>query len=65
MMKSFCRLEERELRRRFEQKFQIARLEIPLYRYRQHETNITNDMAAMKKYEKKLASKFREKKQNG
>ena len=61
----FRRLEERELRRRFEQKFQIARLEIPLYRYRQHETNITNDMAAMKKYEKKLASKFREKKQNG
>ena len=58
---AFRWLEERELRRRFEKKFKIARLAIPLYRYSQHETNITNDKAAMKKYEKKLAAKFEEK----
>ena len=49
--------EERELRHRFEKKYQIYRLELPLYRYRRHENNITNDHAAMARYEHKLKLK--------
>ena len=33
--------EDRELRIRFQKKYNINRLDIPLYRYRQHENNIT------------------------
>ena len=39
--------EERDLRIRFLQKFNIHRLELPLYRYRKHEGNSTNDSEAM------------------
>jgi glycosyltransferase involved in cell wall biosynthesis len=39
--------EERELRIRFLKKYSIHRLELPLYRYRQHENNITNNKEAM------------------
>jgi glycosyltransferase involved in cell wall biosynthesis len=39
--------EERDLRVRFLQQHNICRLELPLYRYRRHETNMTNDLAAM------------------
>ena len=39
--------EERDLRFRFLQKFSIYRLEMPLYRYRRHENNITNNKEAM------------------
>ncbi len=35
--------EEVEFRNRFNKKYNIKRLEIPLYRYRQHETNITKN----------------------
>ena len=35
--------EEKDLRYRFEKKYKIHRLELPLYRYRRHEENITND----------------------
>ena len=34
--------EDRELKHRFEKTYQIYRLELPLYRYRRHENNITN-----------------------
>ena len=49
--------EERELRYRFEKKYQIHRLELPLYRYRRHENNITNDHEAFEQNERKLKSK--------
>jgi len=49
--------EERELRYRFEKKYQIHRLELPLYRYRRHENNITNDHGALEYHEQKLKSK--------
>lgn len=39
--------EEKELRIRFEKIYKIERLPIPLYRYRRHENNITNDVGAM------------------
>ena len=49
--------EERELRHRFEKKYKIHRMELPLYRYRRHENNITNDHEAIERNEQKLKSK--------
>jgi len=49
--------EERELRHRFEKKYKIHRLELPLYRYRRHEKNITNNAIEMSNHEKKLKEK--------
>jgi len=43
---SFLLHEERDLRYRFVQKYRIHRLELPLYRYRRHETNLTNNAQA-------------------
>jgi glycosyltransferase involved in cell wall biosynthesis len=39
--------EERDLRFRFLQKYAIHRLEMPIYRYRRHDNNITNNKEAM------------------
>jgi glycosyltransferase involved in cell wall biosynthesis len=37
-----CKInEEVELRKRFEKKFKIHRISLPLYRYKQHDTNMT------------------------
>ena len=49
--------EERDLRHRFEKKYSIHRLELPLYRYRRHQNNITNNEKKMKSNEKKLKLK--------
>ena len=54
---SFRLHEERELRIRFEKKYRIHRLELPLYRYRRHEGNITNDKEAMDWHQQKLNEK--------
>jgi glycosyltransferase involved in cell wall biosynthesis len=54
---TFLRHEERDLRLRFEKKYKIGRLDIPLYRYRRHSNNITNDLEAMNHHEKRLHSK--------
>ena len=35
--------EEKELRLRFEKKYSIERVALPLYRYRKHESNMTNN----------------------
>ena len=53
----FLRHEERDLRYRFERKYQIEYLKIPLYRYRRHQNNITNDAIAMEAHEKLLTHK--------
>jgi glycosyltransferase involved in cell wall biosynthesis len=50
--------EERELRIRFEKKYIINRLELPLYRYRRHENNMTNNAAEMKRHEQLLVQKY-------
>jgi len=42
--------EEVEFRKRFEEKYKILRLQLPLYRYRRHKTNITNNKKKIKKY---------------
>jgi glycosyltransferase involved in cell wall biosynthesis len=50
----FLRREDEELMNRFKIKYNISRVAIPLYRYRRHENNITNDKKTMKKFKKKL-----------
>lgn len=49
--------EEREMRIRFEKKYNIQHLDIPLYRYRRHANNMTNDIDAMKKHDERLIAK--------
>jgi glycosyltransferase involved in cell wall biosynthesis len=49
--------EERELRIRFEMKYNIHRLGLPLYRYRRHDNNITNNQEDMEKYQQALIRK--------
>ena len=44
---TFLWQEDREFRHRFLEKYNIHRLELPLYRYRRHEDNITNNKEAM------------------
>ncbi len=46
--------EGHELRRRFLERFNIGRLEFPLYKYRQHEGNRTKDVEQLSKYNEKL-----------
>lgn len=53
----FQRHEERELRIRFEKKYTINRIELPLYRYRMHENNITKDRDQMDHNLQKLVAK--------
>jgi len=60
--KSFLVHEDRDLRFRFLKKHNIYRLPIPLYRYRKHNTNITNDEKKMKKHLKQLKKKHKIKK---
>ena len=54
---SFLYNEEVELRLRYLKKYSIKRLAIPLYRYRRHADNITNDKLKMEEYKKKLIEK--------
>ena len=54
---SFLYNEEVELRLRYLKKYSIDRLAIPLYRYRRHADNITNDKLKMEEYTKKIIEK--------
>jgi len=54
---SFLLNEERDLRYRFCKKYKIHRLELPLYRYRQHTGNITKNKEGMEFFEKRLKLK--------
>jgi glycosyltransferase involved in cell wall biosynthesis len=49
--------EERELRIRFEQKYKVYHLGVPLYRYRRHDSNITNDHKEMEEYRQAIIRK--------
>ena len=51
---SFSMREGHELRRRFLDKFKMARLEFPLYKYRKHAKNRTNDKEEVEFYDNKL-----------
>ena len=50
----FLYREEEELRKRFETKYKIHRIPMPLYRYRRHQDNMTNNLEKMKIYKTKL-----------
>ncbi len=52
--------EERDLRLRFMKKHNIHRIEAPLYRYRRHSGNITNDTEAMEHHHAMLVEKHGE-----
>jgi glycosyltransferase involved in cell wall biosynthesis len=49
--------EDRDLRVRFLEKYTIHRCELPLYRYRRHPDNMTNDRLASERYEDRLRAK--------
>ena len=51
---SFLLKEEEELRIRFLKYHNIERLRLPLYRYRKHNDNITNNIDKVKEYNNKL-----------
>lgn len=53
----FLMHEDQDLRRRFLNKYQIHRLELPLYRYRRHDDNLTNDNENSRLYSEKMARK--------
>ena len=54
--------EEIELRNRYDKKFRkILRLQLPLYRYRRHNANITNNKTEFAKYKKLLQQKQKSK----
>lgn len=54
--------EERDLRYRFLKKYSISQLAMPLYRYRRHDNNITNNQEAMDYHMNVLKSKHRKNK---
>jgi len=49
--------EERDLRYRFTKKYKIHRLELPLYRYRIHDSNSTSDKKTLKYFAKRFKDK--------
>jgi len=56
---SFLRHEDRDLRMRFLDRYSIHHTPLPLYRYRRHEDNITNDVEMMVHHEQRLHEKHR------
>ena len=52
--------EEEDLRIRFEKKYKVTRIQLPLYRYRKHRENITNNKEGMEKFKKELNDKYNE-----
>ncbi|HEX6574654.1 MAG TPA: glycosyltransferase family A protein [Gemmatimonadaceae bacterium] len=57
--------EDKDLRIRFLEKHRIHRVALPLYRYRRHEENMTNDHEQMNGYLNQLADKHGLEKVNG
>jgi hypothetical protein len=53
----FLMHEDRDLRTRFLKKYSIYRIELPLYRYRRHDANMTNNRDVWHEYDKRLKDK--------
>lgn len=51
--------EDKDLLIRFKEKYKIHRIELPLYRYRKHNANMTNDKELMGSYFEKLNNKYK------
>ena len=58
---SFRVHEDKDLRLRFEKIHTIGHLNVPLYRYRKHESNITNNASLMQEHQCRLEIKHRHK----
>ena len=56
---SFLSKEDEDLLIRFQKKFKVTNLEIPLYKYRQHNNNMTKNKKRLKKFNIKLKKKHR------
>jgi glycosyltransferase involved in cell wall biosynthesis len=54
---NFRAREEEDLRKRFLKKYKIYNIILPLYRYRRHTANLTNNKKEMKKYSAMLKKK--------
>ena len=54
---NFLAREDEELILRFKKKYSVSRVQLPLYRYRKHKHNLTNNKSKMKKFNKKLSEK--------
>jgi glycosyltransferase involved in cell wall biosynthesis len=54
---SFRAREEEDLRIRFLKKFAIYNIPLPLYRYRKHDNNLTNNKKEMSKFKRRLLLK--------
>ena len=54
---SFLRHEDRDLRLRFLDRYTIHHVPLPMYRYRRHDDNITNDTDEMAHHERRLHEK--------
>lgn len=54
---NFLMHEDRDLRVRFLKKYAIHRIELPLYRYRRHQDNMTNNRSAWDDFEQRLKGK--------
>ncbi len=54
---SFKMHEDKDLQIRFSKKFNLRHIELPLYRYRQHDSNLSRNEALSKRYMEKLKSK--------
>jgi glycosyltransferase involved in cell wall biosynthesis len=61
--RSFLLHEDLDLRSRFSKKHKIHRLEMPLYRYRQHEENISKNLTNNKFFRNKLKKKLKKSRQ--
>jgi glycosyltransferase involved in cell wall biosynthesis len=55
--KEFLLYEDKDLMNRFLNKYKIFKLELPLYRYRQHDKNITKNKKNILKFSNKLTKK--------
>jgi glycosyltransferase involved in cell wall biosynthesis len=53
----FLMREDEDLRIRFQSKYRIERVRLPLYRYRRHDQNMTNNVAGMEHYAARLKEK--------
>ena len=53
----FLMHEDRDLRHRFEKRYRIYRVELPLYRYRQHDGNMTKNSHVWNAFEDRLKEK--------
>jgi glycosyltransferase involved in cell wall biosynthesis len=54
---SFKMHEDKDFQLRFSNKFGIHHIELPLYRYRQHDSNLSRNMEVSEKYMEKLKKK--------